>query len=58
VTTRQLLILSVLVVTLTLSLAWLIEKRQVLSLRQELNRWGAGADVPPAEREPGGPIVG
>lgn len=65
-TTRQLVIFAALVVALTLSLAWLIERRQVLSLRQELDRWGgqAGLDVPlppapPAEpRDPNGPVVG
>lgn len=45
-TTKQLLVLMAVVVALTLSLAWLIERRQVLSLRQELDRFGV--EPPPA----------
>lgn len=64
-TSKQLLLFGALIVALTLSLAWLIERRQVLSLRQELDRWGGEAGTTgddgggsPAPREEGGPIVG
>ncbi len=53
-TTRQLALLVVAVVALTLSLAWLIERRQVLSLRQELDHWGGGPSMP-APEAPGPP---
>lgn len=60
-TTRQLVVFGVVVVAVTLTLAWLIEKRTVLSLRQQLDSWGAVPDAPPAaeaERDPNAPLVG
>lgn len=60
-TTRQLVVFAVVVVALTLSLAWLVERRTVLSLRQQLDSWGAplpppSAGAPPTD--PNAPIVG
>lgn len=46
-TTRQLVGFAAAVIVLTLALAWLIERRQVLSLREELHAWGAAPDLPP-----------
>ena len=59
-TTRQLVVFAVAVVALTLTLAWMIERRTVLSLRQDLDRWGA-PQPPPAEAQevdPSAPLVG
>lgn len=39
---RQLGLLLVLLCGLTLTLAWVIERRQVLSLREELDAWALG----------------
>jgi hypothetical protein len=49
-----LIVFMAVVVALTLSLAWLIERRQVLSLRQELDRFG----VAPPEIPEGPPDLG
>lgn len=45
--TRQLGLLLVLLCAITLTLAWIIERRQILSFRSELDAWGAGAVDPP-----------
>ena len=64
-TTRQLVVFGAVVVALTLALAWMIERRTVLSLRQDLDRWGGsgGEEIPPsgpgeAMRPPNAPLVG
>ena len=56
--TKQLGILLLLLCAITLTLAWIIERRQILSFRQELDAWGrtpppstpgAGAAAVPVE---------
>lgn len=42
ISTRQLGILLVLLCAITLTLAWVIERRQILSFRAELDSWGMG----------------
>lgn len=49
-TTKQLVVFATVVVALTLTLAWMIERRTVLSLRQDLDRWGTPSP-PPASPE-------
>lgn len=50
ISTKQLGMLLVLLVAITLTLAWIIERRQILSFREELDAWGHGdiAVAPPA----------
>lgn len=62
---KQLVVFACVVIVLTLALAWLIERRTVLSLRQELNTWGQAPDALPdnvvdlpTEKGDGGPVVG
>lgn len=55
-TTKQLVLFAVVVVGLTLTLAWLIERRTVLSLRQQLDAYGQ--PQPAAGKDPSAPIVG
>lgn len=62
-TTRQLVVFGAVVVALTLALAWMIERRTVLSLRQDLDRWGGGEQIPSpgpnqAMPPPNAPLVG
>lgn len=59
-TTKQLVVFATVVVALTLTLAWMIERRTVLSLRQDLDRWGTPPPPvsPEGERDPSAPIVG
>lgn len=61
-TTKQLILFGASVVVLTLVLAWLIERRAVLSLRAQLDGWGAEEPAPlePDERprEGSDPVVG
>lgn len=48
ISTKQLGLLLLLLVAITLTLAWVIERRQILSFRQELDAWGRQAAPPPA----------
>ena len=48
--TSQLLILVAATTVLALVLAWVIERRQILSLREELEHWGT-SQAPPATAE-------
>lgn len=60
-TTKQLVVFATVVVALTLTLAWMIERRTVLSLRHDLDRWGTPSPPPASpevERDPSAPLVG
>jgi hypothetical protein len=46
---RQLALLLLLLVSLTLTLAWVIERRQIMSFRQELDAWGRDPNQPSSE---------
>ena len=53
VSTRQLGLLLVLLCAITLTLAWVIERRQILSFRAELDAWGRDPHAPtPAPASP------
>lgn len=43
VSTRQLGLMLLCLCAITLTLAWVIERRQILSFRQELDAWGTGS---------------